>query len=63
MEGNEDVFGKMVALTLKRMNPFQTIFARKKINDILFETELSDYKQPKSYPMNKHFSNITVDFR
>ena len=62
----------MVALTLKRMNPFQTIFARKKINDILFEIELPDYKQPKSYPMNKHFlgpnntsnnSNITVDFR
>ena len=62
----------MVALTLKRMNPFQTIFVRKKTNDILFEIELSDYKQTQFDPMNKNFlgpnntsnnSSITVDSR
>ena len=47
--------GKMVAVTLKRMNPYQKIIARKKINDILFEIELSDYKQQQSHPTNEHF--------
>ena len=43
-EADEDIFGKMVAATLKRLNPYQKIIARKKINGILFEIELSDYK-------------------
>ena len=54
-ETDEDIFGKMIAGTLKRMNPYQSIIARKKINDILFEIELSDYKQQQSYPMNESF--------
>ena len=55
-EANEDAFGKIVAVTLKRMNPYQKIIARKKINyNILFEIELSDCKQQQSYPMNEHF--------
>ena len=54
-EADKDIFGKMVAVTLKRMNPYQKIIARKKINDILFEIELSDYKQQQSHPTNEHF--------
>ena len=45
----------MVAVTLKRMNPFRKMIARKKINDILLEIELSGYKQQQSYPTNEHF--------
>ena len=37
------------------MNPYQTFIARKKINNIPFEIELSDYKQQESHPMNEHF--------
>ena len=54
-EANEDIFGKMVAVTLKRTNPYQKIIAREKINDMLFEIELSDYKQQQSYSMNEPF--------
>ena len=54
-EANEDIFGKMVAVTLKRTNPYQKIITREKINDILFEIELSDYKQQQSYSMNESF--------
>ena len=45
----------MVAVTLKQMNPYQQIITRKKINDILFEIELSDYKKQLSHPTNEHF--------
>ena len=38
-EADEDIFGKMVAVTLKRMNPYQKIIARKRTNYILFEIE------------------------
>ena len=55
IEADEDVFGKIVAGTLKQRNPYQKIIARKKINYILFEIELSYYKQEQSYPKNKHF--------
>ena len=50
-EADEDVFVKMFAVTLKRMNPYQKIIARKKIN-ILFEINMSDCKQRQSYPIN-----------
>ena len=53
-EADEDVFEKMIAVTLKWINTYQKIIARKKIND-LFEIELSDYKQQQSYPTNEHF--------
>ena len=53
-EADEDVFAKMFAVTLKRMNPYQKIIARKKIN-ILFEINMSDCKQRQSYPINQHF--------
>ena len=54
-EADENIFGKMIVVTLKRMNLYLKIIARKKTNDILFEIELSDYKQQQSYPMNEHF--------
>ena len=54
-EADKNIFGKIVVVTLRRMNPYQKVIARKKINDTLFETELSDYKQEQSYPMNEHF--------
>ena len=54
-EADKDIFVKMVAVTLKRMNPYQKIIARKKINDILSKTELSDYEQQQSHPTNEHF--------
>ena len=38
-EADEDIFGKMVAVTLKRMNPYQKIIARKRANYVLFEIE------------------------
>ena len=44
-EAHEDAFSKMIAVTLKRTKPYQDIIACKKINGILFEIELSDYKQ------------------
>ena len=37
------------------MSPNQKIIARKKVNDVIFEIELSDYRQKQSYPMNEHF--------
>ena len=40
------------------MNPNQKSIARKKINDILFENELLDYKQQESHPMNEHFRGL-----
>ena len=57
-EADDDIFGKMVAVTLKWMNPYQKSIARKKINDILFEIEFSDYKQQRSHPMNEHFRGL-----
>ena len=54
-EADEDIFRKMVAVTLKRMNPYQKIIARKRTNYIIFEIELSNYKQEQSHPMNEHF--------
>ena len=42
---NEDVFGEIVAVNLKRMNTYHKIITCKKINDILFEIELFDFKQ------------------
>ena len=41
-EADEDIFGKMIDVTLIRINAYQKITARKIINDILFEIELSD---------------------
>ena len=38
-EADEDVFSKMFAVTLKRMNPYQKVIARKKIN-ILFKINM-----------------------
>ena len=54
-EADADIFGKMVAVTLKRMNHYQKNIARKKINDILFEIKLPNYKQQQCHPMNEHF--------
>ena len=51
-EADEDIFGKMVAVTLKQMSPYQKIIAR-----ILFEIKLSDYKQQQG-PINTS-NNIT----
>ena len=48
----------MVAVTLKRMNSNQKIVARKKINDIIFEIELPDYKQQQSHHMHEHFRGL-----
>ena len=53
-ETDEDVYGEMVAVTLKQINPYQKIIGRKKLN-ILFQIELSDYKKQQSHPMNEHF--------
>ena len=41
-EADEDIFGKMIAVTLIRINPYQKITTRKIISDILFEIELCD---------------------
>ena len=41
-EADEDIFGKMIDVTLIRINAYQKITARKIISDILFEIELSD---------------------
>ena len=38
-EADEEVFSKMFAVTLKRMNPYQKVIARKKIN-ILFKINM-----------------------
>ena len=38
-EADEDVFSKMFAVTLKRMNPYQKVIARKKVN-ILFKINM-----------------------
>ena len=54
-ETDEDVYGEMVAVTLKQINPYQKIIGRKKLNDTLFEIELSDYKKQQSHPKNEHF--------
>ena len=54
-EADEDIFVKMVAVTLKWINPYQQIIARKKMNDILFEIKLSDWKQQQSHSTNEHF--------
>ena len=48
----------MVAVTLKRMNLNQKIVIRKKINDIIFEIELPDYKQQQSHHMHEHFRGL-----
>ena len=40
-KANKNIFGKMVAVTLKRMNPYQKLIAHEKMNDIPFEIELS----------------------
>ena len=39
----------------KKDKPLPKIIGRKKLNDILFEIELSDYKKQQSHPMNEHF--------
>ena len=39
----------------KKDKPLPKIIGRKKLNDTLFETELSDYKKQLSHPMNEHF--------
>ena len=66
----ENVFGKMVAITLamvamvaitlKRINPYRKTSACKKINDILFKIKLSDYKQQQSYPINEFFGVLST---
>ena len=54
-EADENNFGKIVAVTLKRMNPYPKLNAPKKINHLVFKIELSDIKRQQSYPMNTHF--------
>lgn len=41
-EDEETIFGKMVATTLRKFNPYQKIMARKKIQDMLFDMELQN---------------------
>ena len=60
MEADKNTFWKMVVVNLRRMNPYQKVIVRKKINDALFETELPDYKQEQFYPMNEHFRDPII---
>lgn len=41
-DDEESLFGKMVATTLRKFNPYQKVMARKKIQDIIFEIEIEN---------------------
>ena len=52
VEDDEDIFGKMVAATLLReCTHTQKMFARKKMNDVLFDIELDNFKS-QPFPVN-----------
>ena len=53
VESELDIFGKMAASSSKKMNCFQQTVARKKINDIIYEIEISNLQKNQKLQWNQ----------
>ena len=56
----EDTFGKMVSETLLRFTPYQQMFAKKRINDVLFEVEYATFQQ-SNVQMQQSIPSYSID--
>ena len=55
-DNEEDTFGKMVSGTPCRFTPYQRMFAKEKINDVLFDIEYASFQQKEA---NEHYQPST----